>query len=116
MTHKLKKVVLNLFETKAGRIALFIWRPGQGIKVHLMISLVITCLAPLKAGTTGKKSPVQLVQDLKSFQLYLIVIVFFLNPEKTTRLDFILGFVFKNYLFLMQFYLWHKPKAKDYQT
>ena len=34
------------------RIALFIWRPGKGIKVHLIISLVITCLTPLKAGTT----------------------------------------------------------------
>ena len=43
---------INLFETKAGRIALFIWRPGKGIKVHLMISLVITCLAPLKLETT----------------------------------------------------------------
>ena len=47
-----------------------------------MISLVITCLAPLKAGTTGKKSPVQLVQDLKSFQLYLIVIFFLMLKEQ----------------------------------
>ena len=47
---------MKVYLGKKGRyilkIALFIWRPGKGIKVHLMISLVITCLAPLKAGTT----------------------------------------------------------------
>ena len=121
MTHEPKITwLVNLFETKAGRIALFIWRPGKGIKVYMMISLVITCLAPLKAGTTGKKSPVQLVQDFKSFQLYIIVI-FFLNAEKKPKLfvrfhTWICIQKLFIYHAIITFYLWHKPKDKDYQT
>ena len=111
-----KKHPWQLFETKAGRIALFIWRLGQGpgYKSALDDITGYYLFGTTESKNNRYKKPRSTGSGLKKFSTLSHSHIFFKcwKNNKNYLLDFILGFVFKNYLFLMQFPFGTSPKLK----